>query len=405
MAPAYTAVSYTWGAEAATEVIRIDGFSFPVKPNLWSCLYYLRQSEWRYLWVDAICINQNDSSEKTEQVRVIDRIYGDAAVVSAWLGLLPFPDWQHWLVQSTPTLRLDSDDFDWLDALQELANRPYWSRVWVIQEMLVAKHVHIYCSGQRVDFPDFKMMLEREVGKELVDGELVDKMSRSSASRKYQALPLVLGRHVDKHPEMQQPLYDLLLNHRRAECKDPRDRVFALLSLVIPDERAILGSFFPNYSLSPDDVVMITLSYFIEIDENRFERRPINAHSHTLFCALGVFSQKRAQRLFWAAKHFHLEDHMAKKHNRPFTVEYPWHFHEGPNGEELVDTEDDAGPEEDSDGESVATVNDIEQSISKSRPRLSWPRWPMRRAVLIALFIGMGSLVKTLVERRSSWRL
>jgi hypothetical protein len=52
----------------------------------------------------------------------------------------------------------------------------------------------------------------------------------------YAALPLVMGRHVDKHPQTSQLLQDLLVDHRSAKCKDSRDRVFALQGLVTADE-------------------------------------------------------------------------------------------------------------------------------------------------------------------------
>jgi hypothetical protein len=69
-APRYTAVSYTWGEGEPTEEIDLNGFKFPVRTNLWSCLHYLGlyayHSDWKYLWVDAICINQFDNTEKSE---------------------------------------------------------------------------------------------------------------------------------------------------------------------------------------------------------------------------------------------------------------------------------------------------------------------------------------------------
>ena len=49
-APSYTAVSYIWGNDVASEIIRVDGKPFMVRPNLWACLYQLRRGPWRFTW-------------------------------------------------------------------------------------------------------------------------------------------------------------------------------------------------------------------------------------------------------------------------------------------------------------------------------------------------------------------
>jgi len=298
--PSYTAVSYAWGNEAPNKRIYLDGRPFPVRPNLWSCLHYLSQSEWEYLWVDAICIDQSNKRERGEQVQVMDEIYRSAVAVSAWLGLVPLPEFYvQDLASAQPLLTLETEPFDWIDALDDLANRPYWSRMWVIQEVLCGSHVEIYCSNNHVDLQYFKWLLERATNNILPSAEAIDKLSRSAISEKYKALPLILGRHPDRHPELQQPLHDLLLNHRRAKCTDARDRVFALLGLIPQRERNLLSMFFPDYFLSHEDVVMITLSYFLE-----FGRISINEDSGNLFEALGINSQRLAKRLLAAAERF-----------------------------------------------------------------------------------------------------
>ncbi|PVH98072.1 heterokaryon incompatibility, partial [Periconia macrospinosa] len=135
----YTAVSYTWGDGAPTESIFINGQHFSVRSNLWSCLYYMgqdRRAGWTHLWVDAICIDQGNDQERSAQVRVMDVIYRNAFSVSVWLGLPPSAE--RYRVLSEPIKTFDDDDFDWFDSVQELANRPYWGRFWVIQEFLLA---------------------------------------------------------------------------------------------------------------------------------------------------------------------------------------------------------------------------------------------------------------------------
>lgn len=122
----------------------------------------------------------------------------------------------------------------------------------------------------------------------------------------YAVLPLVMGRHPDKHPELLQPLQDLLVNHHRSQCKDPRDRVFALLGLITSDERGLLGRFFPDYTMVEDHVLIITLAHLIQFGPLIPEQQhldAISADSDDLFLGLGVRSkERRALLLRRAAK-------------------------------------------------------------------------------------------------------
>jgi hypothetical protein len=83
-----------WGLGSASKEIHLNGCTFAVRTNLWSCLHYIRKYQqspsahcaWRYIWVDAICINQVNTEERNQQVQLMDRIFSQATEVSAWLG-------------------------------------------------------------------------------------------------------------------------------------------------------------------------------------------------------------------------------------------------------------------------------------------------------------------------------
>lgn len=297
-APPYTAVSYTWGDGEATEVIYLNGHVFRIRTNLWSCLYYLsrygKHAAWTHIWVDAICIDQTNDVERAAQVRLMDKTYNDAACVSVWLGLVPIPTvFTPFSLEGIKTA--DWEGFDWADSIAELANRPYWSRFWVIQEFLLGKQVQLFCSGNVIDSLGFRRILCSETGTELFSAA-GDNFINNTAADSYNALPLTLGRHPDRHPEMMQPLYELLIQHRQSRCKDPRDRVFALLGLIRLDERAMLERFFPDYTLSEDHVVIITLAHLIQ-----FRRKKITLDSEELFLGLGVPSKVRRRTLLTLA--------------------------------------------------------------------------------------------------------
>ncbi|KAK4169730.1 hypothetical protein QBC43DRAFT_198160 [Cladorrhinum sp. PSN259] len=85
-APPYEALSYAWGNEDPTVEILIDGRRFLIRPNLAYALAALRTTEPRLLWVDALCINQDNVHERNHQVRLMGDIYRRATTVLVWLG-------------------------------------------------------------------------------------------------------------------------------------------------------------------------------------------------------------------------------------------------------------------------------------------------------------------------------
>lgn len=85
--PEYTALSYTWGNDTPLRTILIKGQQFEIITNLHDALTELRQKHKPVrLWIDAICINQKEDSEKNEQVIQMIDIYKAATSVFAWLG-------------------------------------------------------------------------------------------------------------------------------------------------------------------------------------------------------------------------------------------------------------------------------------------------------------------------------
>lgn len=91
--PQYTALSYSWATEDGDDTkshrIEVDGKPFPITRNLYDALIRFRSELGTVplrLWVDAVCINQADNTEKSRQVGMIAQIYGAATRVIAWLG-------------------------------------------------------------------------------------------------------------------------------------------------------------------------------------------------------------------------------------------------------------------------------------------------------------------------------
>lgn len=191
----YEALSYAWGSPETTEkiMVKLPNGQFqvlPVTENLAAALGYLRYSdESRTLWIDAICINQQDVSERSEQVTKMPSVYRLAARVVVWLGLgsaqsrLALSTLHH-LGQQVEVLRelrmarspdavqngshdeenwykrvegLPYDQETW-DAILSFFKRSWFSRVWVMQEVSMAvdgQHV-IQCGDDTIPWKDFR---------------------------------------------------------------------------------------------------------------------------------------------------------------------------------------------------------------------------------------------------------
>lgn len=148
----YVALSYTWGHATSIDDIReieIDGQPFFVRRNLSGFFDTAAgKGESGLFFVDAICINQLDSAERTFQVREMARVYRNATKVIAWLGI---PESARKLaeVQSLGQMKDKTDCANWTaeqwEGFRLLSYHPYWNRVWIVQEVLLAQRMEVWC--------------------------------------------------------------------------------------------------------------------------------------------------------------------------------------------------------------------------------------------------------------------
>lgn len=108
------------------------------------------------LWIDALCINQNDHQEKSNQVGKMGRIFSSASMVLAWTGLSR--DGSDGVLK---TLSMPSDKLSQFvaaggltDALRasivSFCERTYWKRVWILQELFLAKDYFVMCGPESI---------------------------------------------------------------------------------------------------------------------------------------------------------------------------------------------------------------------------------------------------------------
>ncbi|KAG8157264.1 hypothetical protein KVR01_012972 [Diaporthe batatas] len=272
----YEALSYTWGNPELCEEIAvaeehqthpqqssprrhpeksdkraIAKLSRPrqltVRQSLAEVLRHVRYpSEPRTMWIDAICINQNDTNERNNQVKRMGDIYHFAQRVVAWLGP-GFPgcdlacsileylgqqvDWSRdnycfpahncqepqWFLNQCP---LPYKDNQW-DAIQTLVSSQWFKRAWILQEIQLANPLSIIKCGQHeISWPGFRRAILTLWNKsEGIPPELRDMM------------PLVCGvaSHVGGRFE------DILYDHRNRLCQDPKDKIYAFTNLIPPN--------------------------------------------------------------------------------------------------------------------------------------------------------------------------
>lgn len=133
----YEALSYTWGDTGSYQTVSIDQRDMRVTPNLHAALLHLRDPYLeRFLWVDALCINQGDPSEKSHQVQSMARIYAKAGRIIVWLG--EAADGSDRAIEvirvasaeQTPTPPDETSQH----AILRLLQRPWFQRIWVREQ-------------------------------------------------------------------------------------------------------------------------------------------------------------------------------------------------------------------------------------------------------------------------------
>ncbi|KAF2804422.1 HET-domain-containing protein [Mytilinidion resinicola] len=151
----YDALSYVWGDPYEKLPIFIHGHSFHVTVNLRAALSHLRNhSIERILWVDAICIHQENLEEKENQIQAMAKIYGQANRVVVWLGEaaddsdLAFEEIRV-AGHKKATNSLGSKRIQ--QAVLALLQRPWFRRIWILQEVAAARHVLILCGFKKID--------------------------------------------------------------------------------------------------------------------------------------------------------------------------------------------------------------------------------------------------------------
>ncbi|KAK7705562.1 hypothetical protein SLS64_007929 [Diaporthe eres] len=263
MAGPYKTLSYVWGPEQQPmHVLKTPSGDLSIKDALFTALSTLRpKREPLTLWIDALCINQGDNREKTQQIALLPETFQRSASTLAFFGggdeyseaiqmlmqvrarmiLGPWAkEWPEDLPRCPPSWEERGmpfpDDGIWAGVAALFAN-PWFRRAWIVQEAVIARRLKLIFGKTRVDWNHLFLVMEH-IDKEL---EATEKIESSSW---VPFLKLGRLRHVEDRSG-RVSILKLLENFRHAKSSDPRDKFFSLLGIASDGN---LDEFEPDYS-------------------------------------------------------------------------------------------------------------------------------------------------------------
>ena len=255
----YEALSYVWGRYYPGCYVNIDNTRLEIFGSLDDALRHLRlKNDIRYIWADSICINQSDIEEKTQQVMLMIDIYRKAQSVNIWLGLSN----EHSTIGMETLSFLASDaDFNaappWKQypplllsaGLRDIMLRPYFQRIWVVQEVTVATHLRVIVGRQSFawDAKTTSRFLARLKLAEISPAWEQAGLTAVDLSPLVEMVELANMKALGMQPVVKS--LDVIHNMRRRKATDRRDMVFALINLATDGQ-----DFEIDYSLSVEEV-------------------------------------------------------------------------------------------------------------------------------------------------------
>ena len=247
----YEALSYTWGDPSLTKPMVLNSTGTMITRNLNSALRHLRKPDVpRRLWVDALCIKQDDIADKNLFIPFMSNIYANASATIVWLGesddqsdlaLSILEDIGSGVQRddiSRPTGDYSSEGSHWAHhisereksswrALNSLGSRPWWSRVWVIQEVACSRRSISLQAGYRLASWHVVLKGIHELRARLV---YVAAAWQSDFSQLLRLQGALLMQPADS-------FHEALARGKDSNATDSRDKVFGVLDLPKLEKR------------------------------------------------------------------------------------------------------------------------------------------------------------------------
>jgi hypothetical protein len=284
----YTALSYVWGNPAATKIVLIDGEPLGITTSLHSALVRLRAQGYVNIWADAVCINQSPEAlqERAKQVQMMDRIYSLAESVIADVGesdadFEPAMELMKRILAVSPQLEergfVSINDFsrvglpnheslEW-DAWTTFISRPWFQRLWVVQECVLAKKITMICGAEKLSWPDFlesmRLMLKHRLGSKsrlISSQDPDDRLKRTMATRAECCISWMNRLRFRRAHSQPFSLLKLMEMAKDFEMTDRRDGIYGVLGLMAEERDPLLAV---DYVETVDQVLQRVASFLI----------------------------------------------------------------------------------------------------------------------------------------------
>lgn len=279
--PHFEALSYVWGdPELNAGTIRVGDISFQTTHNLGAALRDLRsEHDARVLWIDAICINQQDVGEKTEQLLLMGHIYQRASGVvvhlsgfdPAFAGFLARMAEQsklHWSHEFDQFEKKTGCHFPLYTQMFALFRASWWHRVWTLQEAVLASKLDFYLDSSSLALSTLVKVVE-SFTKHYDNTNL---QACCHAESPFDSLPMniwvrmknleniqSLSRQVAKTTAHSPLSFSAVISHNRhREATNELDHVFGMLGLL-PGFDGIV-----NYTRTASEIYQSSVLYDIQ---------------------------------------------------------------------------------------------------------------------------------------------
>ncbi|KAH8721650.1 heterokaryon incompatibility protein-domain-containing protein [Ilyonectria robusta] len=277
--PEFGALSYTWATEdgdsSLSKCLECGGGIIKITANCEAALVRLRQSEEvRVLWVDAICIDQSNDAEKNLQITLMRQIYSLATWVGLWLGeastavdeqtskplselgmtfmhdfaveiaersnsgQTPYGGelYQEFIGDRRAFQEQGMEVFTpRVQGFWDVLHRPWWERLWVVQELALSQSAHLMCGGSSESWHNLTVVIDGLVKSDGQSVEVFEFIATFITSAFHQ---IHMASFVDRNQPDSIPSQPptpgtralaILNATRNTRATDPRDKIYGIL--------------------------------------------------------------------------------------------------------------------------------------------------------------------------------
>lgn len=263
--PPYACLSYAWEHSETSRNIDIHGQNISISNAAYLALQWIRaeqkESAPRPIWIDSICINQDDVNERSQQVRHMKRIYSGAEQVYVYLGkeaddsdqipqfYLKLRDFAlKWYADGLHQVRGDRFEFPADEEYESMGlpakrnpvwnanlaflRRPWFLRTWIIQEVVLAREILFICGNWGFGGHGLIGGWHVILGAALGFPKPSSRDENTLEGRAIHQIKLMLDLGMGEDEKQSASLIGLLHMSRQALASNPRDRVYGLLGLT-----------------------------------------------------------------------------------------------------------------------------------------------------------------------------